>query len=345
MRIGKSTSCVLGTASALLVMAACSTNSPSAPSGSGTQQGEPLAITYSPPVAGALPFLPVEVALKKGYFTQQGVTVTVKPTSPAALPAALSANQINMSADVVYNSARYVESGVGVKYVAGLNDNVDFQLLAAKGVNIPKPAEGTGGWKASFAAMKGMKVGVNAKAGPLGLTLIALFKMAGVEPGGYTLVDTPGTVALNALSAKQVDAVVSGGGFGTAIVEAGVANQILDFSTGINDVFGKQVNAALIVTEATLKQSPSLAGKVQAAIKAADTFISDPANSAEVVTIATSSGTAKTTMLPQAIAGYKFSSDLNLSGIQAALDWAQQAGITKKQIDAKSLIADGTTTS
>lgn len=328
-----------------LSVAACSSNPTTSSAGSASPAAGDIAITYSAPVAGALPFLPVEVAMKNGYFRQEGVTVTVKQTAPAALPAALTSNQINMTADVVYNSARYVENGVGVKYVAGLNDNVDFQLLAAKGVNIPKPTDGPGGWKASFAAMKGMKIGVNAKAGPLGLSLISLLKMAGVEQGSYTLIDTPGTVALNALSAKQVDAVVSGGGFGTAIVEAGAADQILNFSTGISEIFGKQVNAALVVTETTLKQYPGLAGKLQAAIAKADSFIKDPANNAAVMTIATETGTAKTNALSRTLTTYAYSANLSVSGVQAALDWAQQAGITKNKIEAKTLIADGATSS
>lgn len=327
-----------------MVAAACgSSATPTANSSAGASAD--IAITYSAPVPGALPFLPVEVAMKNGYFKEQGVTVTVKQTAPAALPAALASNQINMTADVVYNSARYVEKGVGVKYVAGLNDNVDFQLLAAKGVAVPKPATGAGGWKTTFAALKGKKIGVNAKAGPIGLTLIALLKMAGVDPGQYTLIDAPGTVALNAISAKQVDVVVSGGGFDTAIVEAGAADSVLGFSTGISDVFGTQVNAALVVTDATLKQYPDLAKKLQAAITRADVFIKDPANNATLTTIATDTGTAKTKGLSKRLSTYAYSASLRLAGIQSALDWAQLAGITKNKIDAKTLIADGATSS
>lgn len=320
---------------------ACGSSTPAAT----TDAGGNISITYSPPVAGALPFLPVEVALKNGYFTDQGVAVTTKMTSAGALPAALSSNEINMSADVVYNSARYAESGVGVKYVAGLNNNVDFQLLAAKGVSLPAPGSGPDGWKATFAALKGKQIGVAAKAGPIGLTVAALLKMAGVDAGQYTLVDTPGPVALNALSAHQVDAVVSGGGFGTAITEAGSATQVLDFSKGISSIFGNQVNAALFVTDATLKQNPKLAAKVQAAIDKADAFIKDPANQSAVVTIATSTGTVKTNGLASNVSSYDYSASLSIGGVQAALDWAQQAGITKQKLDAKSLIADGATTS
>jgi len=336
-----------------LTVAACGSSTPapssaapasSSAGSSATPAGGDIAITYSAPVAGALPFLPVEVAMKNGYFKEQGVTVTVKQTAPAALPAALTSNQINMTADVVYNSARYVEKGVGVKYVAGLNDNVDFQLLAAKGVALPKPP-GAEGWKTTFAALKGKKIGVNAKAGPLGLTLIALLKIAGVNAGDYTLIDTPGTVALNALTAKQVDAVVSGGGFDKAIVEAGAADPVLAFAKDIPDVFGSQVNAALVVTDATLKQFPDLAKKLQTAIFKADAYMKDPANNATLTMIATATGTAKTAGLSTQLATYAYSGNLSLKGIQAALDWAQLAGITKNKIDAKSLIADGATSS
>lgn len=304
-----------------------------------------IAITYSSPVAGALPFLPVEVAMKKGYFTDQGVDVTTNQTAAAALPAALTNNSINMSADVVYNSARYAEKGVGVKYVAGLNNNVDFQLLAANGADIPMPTSGPDGWKTTFAALKGKRIGTAAKAGPIGLSTIALLKMAGVEAGQYTLIDTPGPVALNSLKANQVDAIVTGGGFGTPIIDAGLAKQILQFSSGIKSIFGKQVNAALFMTSATIKANPDLPKKVQAAMAEAVTFIKNPKNLNEVVDIATSTGTAKSSALADTISNYEYDSKLSISGVQAALDWAQEAGITTKKIEANSLIASGATTS
>ncbi len=301
-------------------------------------------IVYSPPVPGALPFLPAEVALAKGYFKDEGLTVTKKTTSVAGMPAALSSGQVDLSADVVYNSARYLQSGLEVKYVAGLNDNVDFKLLRANGVSIPAPGPGTDGWKKSFAALKDMKIGVAGKAGPIGLTTAALLKEAGVPAAKYTLVDTPGPVAVNALKSNQVQAVVSGGGFDAPIVENKLATQVLDFGTDISSIFGKQSNAALFMSDKAIKKVPGAPEKVQKAVRKADDYIADPANAADVSKIAIASGTVKTAGLDKTIANYSYNADMDVPGIEAAFAWAKRAGIISTSVDAASTIATGVQT-
>lgn len=301
-------------------------------------------IVYSPPVSGALPFLPIEVALAKGYFEDAGLEVEKKETSPAALPAAMSSGQVDMSADVVYNSARYVESGVDVKYVAGLNDNVDFALLKRPGVDVADPGDGPDGWMETFASLKGLKIGTAGKGGPVGLTVAALLKQAGVEQGEFTLIDTPGPAALAALEGKQVDVVVSGGGFDAPLVANGLAEPVLTFGEGIASVFGDQTNAALVMTASYLKENPDAAEKVQKAVANAIDFIDDPANSDEVLAIATKSGTPPTDVLADRIAAYEYDAAVETAGVEAAFGWARSAGIISKEVDVPATIADGVET-
>ncbi|GAT72379.1 ABC transporter substrate-binding protein [Microbacterium hydrocarbonoxydans] len=300
---------------------------------------EPITINYSAPVAGALPFLPVDVAIAKGYFEDEGIELNVVQTSAQAMPAALAGNQLDMSADVVYNIGRYLQSGVEVQFVSGLNENVDFTLLAAKGFDIPE-AEGADGWKTSFEALRGQSIGVAAKAGPIGLTVTQLMSEAGVQPGEYTLIDTPGPAAGNALAAGQVAAVISGGGFDLPLVENGLADRVFRLDAGIPHIFGEQSNAALFMTAQAIAAKPGAAERVQKAIEKAVAFIQDPANLEEVVTIATAGGTPESKELADRISEYSYNATLSLAGLESGFDWAETAGITDSVIDAKATIAE-----
>ena len=333
---------------AVAVVAAAALVSPLA--GCGGQQssaqpssGGPVTLTFSSPVRGALPFLPVEVAIEKGYFAKHGVDLVQKTTSAAALPAALSSGQVTISADVVYDAGRFLENGIGVSFVAGLNDNVDFNLVAAPSGGVAEPGAGPDGWKTSFASLKGKTIGVAAKAGPIGLTVIELMKEAGVPSGQYTLLDTPGPVAASALKAKQVAAVFTGGGFDAPLLENKLGTQVLNVAKDI-PAFSKQSNAAVFMTNKTLEQNAGVAVKVQAAIADADTFINDPKNIDEVVALARKTGTPDTSLLQSRVKEYSYSADLSLPGLTAAFDWARLAGITTKQIDVKSTVAPGVKT-
>lgn len=306
--------------------------------------GSDATIVYSPPVSGALPFLPIEVALANGYFEDEGLKVEKKETSPAALPAAMSSGQVDMSADVVYNSARYVESGVDVKYVAGLNDNVDFTLLRRPDVDVAEPGDGADGWKETFASLKGLKIGTAGKGGPVGLTVAALLEQAGVKQGEFTLIDTPGPASVAALEGKQVDVVVSGGGFDTPLVANGLAEPVLTFGDGIASIFGDQTNAALVMTAAYLEDNPDAAEKIQKAVATAMEFILDPANIDDVIAIATESGTVQTDLLADRIAAYEYDAAIDVAGVESAFEWAKSAEIITKDVDVSATIADGVET-
>lgn len=305
---------------------------------------ESITVKYSAPVAGALPFLPVEIALKHGFFDEEGIELEVTQTSAQALPAALSGGQLDMTADTSYNIARYLESGVEMRFVSGLNDNVDFTLLAANGVDIPLPGNGPDGWTDSFAALEGLTIGTAAKAGPIGLSVIQLLTEAGVPEGSYTLVDTPGAASGNALAAGQVQAVVSGGGFDAPLVANGLATPILSLGADIPSIFGDQVSSALSMSAVFIEANPDAPVRVQRAIAKAIDFIKDPSNIDTVVADAIASGTPETDGLAEKIGTYTYDSTLSLPGLQAAFEWAAAAGISSEVIEAKSAIAEGVET-
>lgn len=345
-RIGRITAAVAGAFALAVGLGACSSGTaPEQPAGdSGGTAAEAITVNYSAPVAGALPFLPVDIALKNGYFEEEGIDLVVTQTSAQALPAALSGGQLDMTADTAYNVARYLESGVEMSFASGLNDNVDFTLLAAEGVDIPKPGSGPDGWKDSFAALEGLTIGTAAKAGPIGLSVARLLSEAGVPEGSYTLVDTPGAASGNALAAGQVQAVVSGGGFDAPLVENGLATPVLSFGADIPEIFGDQVNAALSMSNAFIAANPDAPARVQRAIAKAIAYIQDPANIDDVVATAIASGTPETSGLADKISGYSYDAGLSVAGLQAAFEWAKDAGISAEVIDAETAIAEGTET-
>lgn len=325
-----------------MALGACASPAPTAPTTeSDADTGAPIAVTYATPIAGALPFLPLEVALAKGYLEDHGIELTSVQLSPQAIPAALAGGQVDMSADVVYNIARYLESGVGVQLVSGLNENVDFVLVRNVTADLPDPGAGDDGWMDSFRALEGHTIGVPAKAGPVGLTLTALMSLAGVEEGSYTVIDTPGAATANALAANQVVAVVSGGGYDLPLNEKGLGETIVNFSEDIPEIFDSQSSAAVFATDSFLSANPEAAARIQLAIADAVAFIQDEANIDEVVSIALAASTPDSEGLQDKILTYTFNSTLSVDGVTSALDWAEQAGITTKSIDAQTTIAKG----
>lgn len=299
-----------------------------------------ITIKYSAPVPGALPFLPVDIAIQEGFFKDEGIEVVVTQTSAQALPAALSGGQIQMTGDTAYNIARYLESGVEMRFVSGLNNNVDFTLLAAEGVELPA-SDSPGSWKATFGALRGKSIGTAGKAGPIGLTVRQLMTEAGVPENEYSLIDTPGAAAGNALAAGQIDAVVSGGGFDAPLVENGLAHRVLTFGTDIPEIFGKQVNAALSMSQRFIEDNPEAPARVQRAIEKSVAYIQDPANIDQVVKHAIAAGTPETSELASKISSYDYSAVLSKDGLQAAFEWAKAAGISSKVIDVSGAIAKG----
>lgn len=330
----------VGALSLIAALSACASGgSAQEPSDAPGEAGS-ITVTYSAPVAGALPFLPVDVALDQGFFEDEGIDLEVSQTSAQALPAALAGGQIDMTADTAYNVTRYLESGVEVEFVSGLNDNVDFALLVAPGTDVPAP-DGPGGWKATFAALKGESIGTAAKAGPIGLTVTQLMAEAGVPAGEYTLIDTPGAASGNALEAGQIAAVVSGGGFDAPLIEHGLAEPVLSLGSDIPEIFGDQVNAALSMSSRFVSENPEAPERVQRAIAQAIAFIQDPANSDEVVRIATAAGTPETPGLADKIASYTYDATLSVDGLQSSFEWAHAAGISSEVLDAKDALAEG----
>lgn len=324
----------------VLGLTACSPTA-SGPTGSATDGADatPVLIRYSPPVPGALPFLPVDVAMAEGFFAEEGLDVQLVQTSAQALPAALSSGQLDMTADLVFNVGRYLEAGVEVAFVSGLNNNQDFTLLSAKDNTIPEP-DGPEGWKESFASLRGKTIGVAAKAGPVGLTVTQLMAEAGVEPGEYTLIDTPGPAAGNALAAGQVDAVVSGGGFDLALVENGLADFVLRLNPDI-EIFRDMSSSALSMTAAAIAANPDAPERVQRAIAKAVEFIQDPANAEDVLEIAIAAGATPSDALADRLSEYEYDATLSLSGLNTGFEWAKTAGITTDLIDAETVIAAG----
>ncbi|WP_354570049.1 ABC transporter substrate-binding protein [Glaciihabitans sp. UYNi722] len=301
-----------------------------------------MTLTYSAPVPGALPFQPVNVAIAEGYFSDENITVQVNQTSPQALPGALVGGQIDMSADVVYSVATYLQNGVGVKFVSGLNGNVDFTLVAAKGANIPNPV-GPNGWKKSFAALKGKSIGVAAKAGPIGLTVTELMKEAGVPAGDFTLINTPGAVAGNALAAGQVAAVLTGGGYDAPLIANGLGVKVLTLGGDVPE-FKDQSNAAVFMSTKALDAHPGVAARIQKAVARAIVFMKKPANADAVTKIVLAAGAPSTPQLASRIQGYNYDSTLSIAGLDAGFKWAKTVGISQSRVNAKTTIAEGAAT-
>ena len=197
-----------GVAAALLA-AGCSSSgssSPSSSSGSGSKSASPSAsaLEQSHITVGALPVVDdagLYLANKLGYFTQEGLTLTIAPVtqSTQAIPDMLHGSiAIISGANYVSFFEAQAKGTVQFKVLAeGVTCQPDtFGIAALPSSGITKPAD-----------LAGKTVAVNLLSNIQTLTLNAVLKADGVNPASVHYVVIPFPSMIAALKAHQVSAI------------------------------------------------------------------------------------------------------------------------------------------
>jgi NitT/TauT family transport system substrate-binding protein len=254
---------VVAGATAALAVSACGSSHPAVSKSSGPE------LTHI--TVGALAITddaPLFVAIKKGYFKQQGLTVTTKivAASTDAIPDMLSG-----SVDII-GSGNYVSFfEAAAKGVIKINvlaagstctaDDLDVMAMPAS--KITRPAN-----------LAGKTIAVNLTGNIQTLTINAVLKADGVNTSGIKYVVIPFASMPAALAAGRVDAISAVEPFVTATEKAG-AKAVLP------QCQGSTANIPLggyYATQAWVKKYPKTALAFQRAIeKAQVTSNADPA--------------------------------------------------------------------
>jgi NitT/TauT family transport system substrate-binding protein len=242
-----------------LVIAACgSSGGSAAPSGSGLEKTH-LTVAALPIVDDA----PLFLAIKKGYFKQQGLTVTPKiiTQSTLALP-----DLLHGSVDIVGggNYVSYMEGQASGTFklkilVAGTECKAgSFGVLALPSSGITSPAK-----------LAGKTIAVNLTNNIQTLTANAALKAAGVSPGSVKYVVIPFPDMAAALKAGRVSAI--------SVVEPFLsgAEQALGAKLVLSQCSGSLASFPLsgyFATESWTQQNPHTAAAFQRAMEKAQAY-------------------------------------------------------------------------
>jgi NitT/TauT family transport system substrate-binding protein len=241
-------------AAAALVVSACGSSPPAASNSSGLE--------FTHVTVGALAITddaPLFVAIKKGYFKQQGLTVETKivAASTDAIPDMLSG-----SVDII-GSGNYVSffqaasKGVikiNVLAAGSTCTSDDLDVMAMPSSKITSPAD-----------LAGKSIAVNLTGNIQTLTINAVLKAKGVNTSGIKYVVVPFASMPAALAAGRVDAISAVEPFVTATEKAG-AKAVLPQCQGTTaDV----PLGGYYATQAWVKKYPKTALAFQRAIEKA----------------------------------------------------------------------------
>lgn len=203
---------LLALAAAAALAAACGSSAPAA--SPATAKGPELThITVG--TLAITDAAPLFIAIRKGYFKRQGLTVTTKivTQSTAALPAMISGSVSIIGSGNYVSFFRAEAEGIArIKILAAASQCVGNtqNVLAMPASKIT-----------SLAGLDGKTIAVNLTGNIQTLTINAVLRAHGINPAGVTYVEIPFPDMIPALTAGRVNAISEVEPFITAAEDAG----------------------------------------------------------------------------------------------------------------------------
>ena len=320
-----------GAAAALLAAGCSSSGSPIASSSAGATSASPSAsaLEQSHISVGALPVVDdagLYLANKLGYFTQEGLTVTIDPVtqSTQAIPDMLhgtiavisGANYVSFFEAQAKGTAQFKVLAEAVTCQPGT-----FGVAALPSSGITKPAD-----------LAGKTVAVNLTNNIQTLTLNAVLKADGVNPSSvhYVVIPFPNMIA--ALKAHQVSAISAVEPFLTGAEASDGAKEVVSSCDG--PVAGMPMSG-YFATQSWAQQNPNTARAFQAALLKAQAYAD--ANPAAVRSILPS----YIKITPQAAAAVPlnhYPSTLDPAQLQKVITLMGSGGLPTTSLSASALL-------
>lgn len=240
----------------------------------GVGQGSAVVLGAEDPVKiGVLPVAdcaPIYVALKEGYFEDEGIEVQTQTMQNAAAVAPSVINgQLQYGCGAITPIILAAEKGLPVKVAANLADVAQqadddvSSLLVPKGSTVARPRD-----------LEGKTVGVNGLGSILHVTAAAAVKADGGDPEKVTFVAMPFPDLVSSLVDKRIDAVSvvepfvgMGTSNGAEVIEHPYHRSLLEGET----------MSVLFTAEPFVRSNPDVVDKVRRAIERASiTASKDP---------------------------------------------------------------------
>lgn len=263
----------------LVTAAACSSTSTGNPSGasSGATSGAaslPFTLNLT---AGSLTTLSLFVARDMGYFSKAGLTpqpvTTNLGTSALQL---LTSGQLDFAAIDIPSTINANSAGADLVIAAGLERYAPVALQCRKGIGV------TPGYPDGVRSLAGKSIGISAVGAASDTYARIILSSAGVDPSKVSLIP-PGGVPnfIAAVDANRVDCVMS-----FQPIQLQLANDletIVDVQKGQGPGFlTNAMYGVMATTSKFAKSHPVVISRFQAAVTAANAFLSNPANASAV---------------------------------------------------------------
>ncbi|WP_431929966.1 ABC transporter substrate-binding protein [Nonomuraea jabiensis] len=273
---------------------------------------------------------PIQIAIDKGYFKEQGLTVTAEIISggAAALPdlatGKLDVLHSNYVSALLATAGGAAKIKVVAEAYAAKPDN--FVLMTKKDSPIQKLPD-----------LKGKMVGVNTLNNVATLAVSALLKTAGLTPADIKFFEKPFPEMAGALDSGTVDAAVMPEPFWQVAQQEKGARVLSQLFTGATADFPM---AGYLVTEKFAQQNPQTVAAFQRGLrKAVELAISNPGEVKAALGKYTKIKPATTDLL--ALGG--FSTSVDPTRLQRVADLMLEYGYLKTKFNASSmLLAKGT---
>ncbi|GLW62942.1 sulfonate ABC transporter substrate-binding protein [Actinomadura rubrobrunea] len=293
-------------------------------SGSGGNGLEKSTITVA-----ALPLVDeagLHIAVKRGYFEQEGLTVKIRPVAQSvqAVPA-LKNGQVDVIAGGNY--VTFIQSfAKGTLKTRFLAPSAAFApgfmtALVPKDSPIRQPKD-----------LEGKTIGVNILNNIQQLVFNEVLKAHGVEPSEVRYVVTPFPQMGATLQQHKVDAVLAVEPFSTAIQRTQGARMVVDAGSGP----AADIPASGVVTEdAWVKKNPKTAAAVQRAIDKAQRLAQTDRKAVEEVLPSYAGIDAR---MAAALSLPRYPASLDPAPLQRLADLMLANGLLTARLDAKQII-------
>jgi NitT/TauT family transport system substrate-binding protein len=291
---------------------------------------------------GLVQSLPHAVGVEKGFFAKNGIDLSLvdMKSGPAAIQALLGGD-----ADVMFNAPDFVilagEQGKPVQIVAGNLISANTTLIARNGWPLPH----AGSYPAAVADLKGAKIGVVARGSTVENQLRVMLQDAGLDADKDVTIIATGVLdtALPALKSGQVDAWV---GFepGTTIAleQMKLGVPVVDFrkQEGPEKVWDVNFNGYSFKKD-YIDAHPDEVKRFVKAISETIAWMKDPANRAELETIAEKNVTVDPSVVPQLLDANlpTFGTEITEAKMQNSINMMLQFGLIKKAPAYEDIVA------
>ena len=233
---------------------------------------------------GAYSSMPVHVAVEKGFFQQQGLSVERMPanSSSAAIAALIggSMDVVESAPDLVLAN---IDKGIDLKYLAG-NESTNYVTLVV-GNHVPLRKQGR---DEIVRQLAGRRIGVNAIGSTVYLAAVLMLEEAGLSVQEVDFVATgSAATTLSSWQAGAVDAQMTFAPVPELLETLGIARPVLVLADDGPPALRYQgLYAGWVASGEFVRNQPVRADAFIAAMRAAIDWIREPANHEEMLDLA-----------------------------------------------------------